>query len=153
MAVTASVSRQLMLEGLRMFVHSRTGAEGLKSAVRFARPFAKRGMWVEVEQITAQVVQQGLAINEYYLNVMICAYAAAQPKQAQRAEAALRSASKAGVQLNEYIMNSLERVLGRSRAAELVRELGLKKPTKRQDKQPTKDRGAARQDRQRGHAG
>merc|ERR1719387_2699229 len=96
----------------------------------FARPFARHGMWLEVEQIASALVEQGLFVNEYFLNVLISAYAAAQPKQAQRAETAFRSACQSGIELNDYIVSSLEKCLGRSRVTELFQELNLKKPAK-----------------------
>merc|ERR1719387_3462695 len=100
----------------------------------FARPFARRGMWMEVEQIASSLVEQGLFVNEYFLNVLLSAYAAASPKQAQRAETAFRSACQSGVEPNDYIVSSLEKCLGRNKVAAILQDLNMTRPEK--DKKP-----------------
>merc|ERR1719388_728469 len=46
-----------------------------------ARPFARRGNYQEVENIMREMETMGLTINEYFVNVLLGAYGAAQPKQ------------------------------------------------------------------------
>merc|ERR1719161_1080632 len=70
-------------------------------------------------------------MNEYFLNVLLCSYASAHPRQGERAEQAFRSALTSGVQNNEFIMSSLEKCIGRGRANEILKELELKKPTRK----------------------
>merc|ERR1719160_1352475 len=69
-------------------------------------------------------------MNEYFLNVLLCSYASAHPRQSERAELAFRNAISLGVQNNEFILSSLEKCIGRGRASELLKELEMKKPVR-----------------------
>merc|ERR1719498_1073726 len=46
-----------------------------------ARPYAHHGRWKEDDKIAEQVAEHKLQINEYFLNVMLIAYANANPVQ------------------------------------------------------------------------
>merc|ERR1719265_1456189 len=93
-----------------------------------ATPLAKKGDWETVERIMDEMVASGLALNSYFLNILLCAYGNSSPKQASKAEQAFRDAIHEGVEVNEFICNSLKKCLGGSRSLALVRGLGLSPP-------------------------
>merc|ERR1719321_2099054 len=117
-----------------MFAHMQQNGvtPSIVTFTSLARAFARCGEWTEVEKIGSAMDDQGIAMNDYFLNVLLSAYATARPRQLQRAEAAFRSACKSGVVINEYVKNSLSKCLGKGRAAELIHELDLEKPSKLQ---------------------
>jgi len=68
-----------------------------------------------------EMEQDGLVVNEYFLCILLIAYAVATPRQAQRAEQAFLRAKRDGVKINQHIRSALARGVGRVRAHELVR--------------------------------
>merc|ERR1719379_564689 len=95
-----------------------------------ARGFAKQGNYQRVEEITSQMKADGFPMNEYMLCVILTAYANSQPKQAQRAEHAFRAAVSAQIPMDEFILTSLDRALGRQAADTLLWELGVRRVAK-----------------------
>ena len=93
-----------------------------------ARPWARRGDFARVEEIQRQLVKRGLVPNDYFLNVLLSAYTRANPRQKDKAEAAIREAWSRGVEVNEIVVASLERCVGRERYKVLQAELGLCAP-------------------------
>lgn len=75
-----------------------------------------------------EMIASGLALNSYFLNILLCAYGNASPKQATKAEQSFRDAIHEGIEVNEFIVNSLKKCLGGSRSLALVRGLGLSPP-------------------------
>merc|ERR1712113_1302018 len=69
------------------------------SYASLARPYAHQGNWQEVESLAETMKSEGLAMNEYFLYAMLLAYASAQPRQVQRAEAAFREACLGGIKM------------------------------------------------------
>merc|ERR1719160_690347 len=90
-----------------------------------ARPFARQGNLAAVEDILRMMTEQGVKMNEYFLNVILVACSSSRPRQAKKAEELFRRALSEGVALNEYITTSLEKVLGRERAQALLVETGV----------------------------
>jgi len=93
-----------------------------------ATPLSKQGEWEAVERIMDEMVASGLTLNSYFLNILLCAYGNSSPKQATKAEQAFRDAIHEGIEVNEFIVNSLKKCLGGSRSLALVRGLGLSPP-------------------------
>merc|ERR550514_1517664 len=83
------------------------------------------GEWQEVEALACQMKSEGQVMNDYFLYTQLLAYASCRPRQAQRAERTFRDAVALGVQVNRHVFVALQRALGRARAQELVRELGV----------------------------
>jgi len=107
-----------------------------------ARPSSRRGNYQEVERIMHEMEAMGLSINEYFVNVLLGAYANAQPKQSARAVTLMRKVKANRVMVNDYVLTSLEKVLGRDHAQELANELGLKAEQRRpgQQRRPVRPR-------------
>merc|ERR1719468_633892 len=95
------------------------------SYAALARPFAHRGNYRQVEKLLEDMKADGLAMNEYFLYVMLVAYASARPRQSQRAEETFREAVAAEVEINDHVHNGLVRAVGRARATELSQELTI----------------------------
>merc|ERR1719229_630228 len=93
-----------------------------------ARPFAHKGNWQEVECLAAEMQASGLKSNEYFLYAQLLSYANAKPRQTERAEKLFRKEAAAGLRPNAHVVTALGRALGRGKAAEVLRELGLKSP-------------------------
>lgn len=91
-----------------------------------ARPFAHRGNWFEVERLEAEMLNEGLVINEYFLYTLLLSYASARPRESNRAEAAFCRAISMNVKPNKHVMTALARAIGRTRCNQLVQELDLK---------------------------
>merc|ERR1719414_2603995 len=88
-----------------------------------ARPFAHRGNWIEVEHLANEMRAEGLEMNEYFLYALLLAYAAARPRQADRAEVAFRRACSSGIPSNKHVLAALARAVGRLRCHELTRDV------------------------------
>jgi len=95
------------------------------SYAALARPFAHRGNYRQVEKLLQDMRADGLVMNEYFLYVMLVAYASARPRQSQRAEDTFCDAVTAGVEINDHVHNGLVRAVGRARATELAQELTI----------------------------
>merc|ERR1719335_1850255 len=91
----------------------------------YARPFARRGDVAAVERIMNQMRSGGSRINEYFLNVILVACGTSKPKQAKKAEELFTLALKDGCSVNEYVVTSLEKVVGRDHTKELLEENNL----------------------------
>lgn len=108
-------------------VHKQMIQHGVQPSIisyaTLARPFAQRGDWIQVERLSAERSANGLPMNEYFLYTLLLAYALAQPRQADRAEAAFREAATDGVDANQHVMVALARAIGRARCQKLVAEL------------------------------
>merc|ERR1719373_774371 len=89
-----------------------------------ARPFAHRGDWIEVETIMQQMTSEGLAVNEYFLYVLLLAYATAKPRQPERAEAAFLQACSNRVKINKHVTSVLSRAVGSARCQKLLQSTG-----------------------------
>jgi len=91
--------------------------------VGLARPHAHVGNWQEVERLAQEMEEtEGLQINEYFLYILLVAYAVSRPKQTKRAEAAYRHARSVGVRMNKHVTGALVRAVGRLRSSELAKE-------------------------------
>merc|ERR1719263_2717110 len=88
-----------------------------------ARPFARAGNWEQVESFKEELLERGLKVNDYFLNAMLVAYVQAKPRQTSKALTAFKEAVADGVVVTDHVFNHLARVLGRSQAADVVREL------------------------------
>jgi len=88
-----------------------------------AQPFARRGNWVTVETIAAEMRQHGVKANEYFLQAQLLSYACAQPKEGARAEQAFRAAISQGIEANDHVVVALARSIGRIHCARLMDEL------------------------------
>jgi len=92
--------------------------------VSLARPYAHRGKWQQVEALAQEMeTEYGLAINEYFLYMLLVSYAVAKPRQSDRAEMAYRHARSMGVQINRHVTGALVRAVGRARCHQLQSEL------------------------------
>ena len=78
-----------------------------------------------MEKLLDDMKVDGLVMNEYFLYVMLVAYASARPRQSQRAEETFCEAVAAGVEINDHVHNGLVRAVGRVRATELAQELTI----------------------------
>jgi len=123
-----------------MAVFKRMKSKGVRpnviSYAALARPFAHRGNYRQVEHFLDDMRTNGLVLNEYFLYVMLVAYASARPRQSQRAETVFREAVAAGVEVNDHVHNGLVRAVGRVRANELVQELTITKVSRGASKRP-----------------
>merc|ERR1719298_23407 len=90
-----------------------------------ARGLERSGDVAKVEELVSQMYQKGIEINEFFLSSQLRVYANAQPAQPAKAIDAFRKAVANGTRINEYVVDSLERVIGRERAELLHNELGL----------------------------
>merc|ERR1719160_1580909 len=72
-----------------------------------------------------QMRGEGLKINEYFLNVILVACGSSKPKQAKKGEELFTLALTDGCSVNEYVVTSLEKVVGRERAKALLEEHGV----------------------------
>merc|ERR1719329_1705129 len=88
----------------------------------FARAYAEKGQWQEVEALPRALSSEGLTMNDYFLYALLLAYACGQPRQPQRAEDAFRDAVAAGVPTNRHVLSALQRTVGRQRGAALLQE-------------------------------
>jgi len=103
--------------------------KGIKPSIvtwtSYARPFARRGDVATVEKIMNQMRNEGNKINEYFLNVILVACGSCKPKQARKAEDLFVLSLSDGCNINEYVVTSLEKVVGRERAKALLEENGV----------------------------
>lgn len=92
----------------------------------FARSFAHSGKWREVEQIVEEMAAHKIAMNDYFLCVLLIAYGRAVPRrEADRAEAAFLQAHRKGIVMNKHIMDALWRAVGTTRCQDLARRCGI----------------------------
>merc|ERR1719329_256261 len=89
----------------------------------FARAYAEKGQWQEVEALARAMTSEGLTMNDYFLYALLLAYACASPKQPQRAEDAFRDALAVGVPTNRHVLAALQRSVGRQRGVQLLQEV------------------------------
>jgi len=91
-----------------------------------ARSFAHSGNWQEVERIAEEMLAHKVAMNEYFLYVLLIAYSQAKPqREADRAEAAFLQATRNGIKMNKHIMVALERAVGSTHSQNLARKCGM----------------------------
>lgn len=88
-----------------------------------ARPFSYRGDWVTVESISREMIANRIVANEYFVYAQLLSYALAEPRQASKAENCFRDALLSGLRVNDHVIRSLCRAVGRQRCASLMREL------------------------------
>jgi pentatricopeptide repeat protein len=100
----------------------------VRSYASFARPFAYDGDYQEVERMRTEMQAIGLRMNEYFLYALLVAYASALPRQSQRAEAALRDAVEAGIEISRHVLTALGQAVDRARCQELMAELDIRFP-------------------------
>lgn len=79
------------------------------------QPAASRGDFAVVERLMSYITEENLPVNHYCLAVLLNAYANAQPRQCDRAEAAFIDAVKRGLPINGTALRSLQRCLTRGR--------------------------------------
>lgn len=110
-------------------VFARMKAAGVQPNVvayaSLARPFAHRGEWQEVEHFADDMQKAGLVMNEYFLYALLLGYASARPRQSERAEQAFRKAYAKGIEANKHVLTALGRAVGRGKAAQIVKDLGI----------------------------
>eukprot|EP00435_Cladocopium_sp_Y103_P042498 s2801_g11.t1 len=70
-------------------------------------------------------VSRYLPRNEYFLYALLLGYASARPRQSERAEQAFRKAYAKGIEANKHVLTALGRAVGRGRAAQIVKDLGI----------------------------
>lgn len=107
-----------------MSVYRQMRSNGISSHIviysSLARPFAYVGDWEAVEQIADEMIQDGFAINDYFLYTMLLAYSRAKPRQPLRAERKFVEVLEQGVQTNDRIFKALSSAVGRQRAIQLT---------------------------------
>merc|ERR1719316_1168751 len=88
-----------------------------------ARPFAKRGDWIYVDEIVYKLQNDGISMTGYMLACQMDAYARSNDRQSARAERALRNAVAAGVKITETEVPLIKHALGSTRAERVIAEL------------------------------
>merc|ERR1719199_1656350 len=93
-----------------------------------AKPFVRLGNWERVEEIAQDLENEGLTVNEYFLNNLLYAYGNASPPQRERAIRTFRSAVTGSnpLTVDEFVFPALSFAIGRRDALNLMKELGLK---------------------------
>merc|ERR1719446_929675 len=106
-------------------MRSRGISPNVVSYASLAKPYAHNGDWPEVERLRETMESEGLVMNEYFLYAQLLAYASAQPRKADRAEAVFREAIIAGVKINKFVITAAVRAMGRMRCDQTIAELGV----------------------------
>jgi len=94
-----------------------------------ARAHARNGSVPEVEALAAEMVAAGIPVDEYFLTVQLGVYAAARPRQGDRASEVFLEAVKKGAQSNQHVLSSLSRCVGMQQAQRLAEEAKALKQT------------------------
>lgn len=93
-----------------------------------ARPFAYAGDWQEVERIQEWMANDGIAMNDFCLYMLLLSYSRAKPRMGEKAEAAFHKALSEGVQPNDRVLKALSLAVGRVRCGQILDTLGLPNP-------------------------
>lgn len=102
----------------------RMEAEGLSpniiSFTCLATPLAHKGDWDSVEALHEELRNRGITINDYFLYMLLTAYAKARPRQSERATATFRACVAEGVKPNKHVIQALGRAVGPVQAQKLL---------------------------------
>merc|ERR1719262_1022234 len=91
-----------------------------------AKPFVALGDYKKVEQLMADLRNDGLPFDDFCLTSLLYAYGNAKPKQGKRAETAFREyVAERPKGLSPNAIAALGRVIGRSAADALVAKCGI----------------------------
>merc|ERR1711904_278816 len=93
-----------------------------------ARAHARNGAVAQVEALAAEMVGDGIPVDEYFLTVQLGVYATVRPRQSDRAAEIFLESAANGAQVNNHVLASLARAVGQSEAQRLSNEAKQRKP-------------------------
>mmetsp|Transcript_113442 Transcript_113442/g.315895 ORF Transcript_113442/g.315895 Transcript_113442/m.315895 type:complete len:269 (-) Transcript_113442:170-976(-) len=87
-----------------------------------AQVYATEGEYSDIERLFAEMEDQGIAMDESNVSLLLAAYSLATPRPSQRAETALRKLTARGLQVTEPQLAMLRDIIGDQRLEELLAE-------------------------------
>lgn len=89
------------------------------------QPYAKKGEYKTVENLMKMIESDGLQPNHYCLAVRLNAFSNACPKRPDLVKQVFERAAQLRQPINDTALRNLTRCLGRAKAMELCKDLGL----------------------------